>query len=221
MNYKEILDEFLSTCSGKVQNVFFKIYLIIESLDESEQLPAFIYICNNVFSIDSDYSKRVDKDYYTEEQASLAHRKISKKFIPLLDALIEESAKNTVDSTEFYSRVWSLIQSSIFKTKRERALAIFRVANHDLIPYRNVGMGLSMENEQFNNIMESLEDTVISDTEYILKLNYDQKTQRASLLVDKLLALKTNDEKVVYMSMIISALENNIKEKINEAIERI
>ncbi|MCH5352457.1 MAG: hypothetical protein J1E06_03220 [Acutalibacter sp.] len=221
MTYKKILDEFLSTCSGKVQNVFFKLYLIIESLDESEQLPAFIYICDKALSSKSDYSKRVDKEYYTEEQVDLADKKINKKFVPLLDSLIEECAKRAVEPIDFYSRIWSLIQSSIFRSKRERALAVFRVASHDLIPYRNVGIGLSMEEEQFQKIVDSLGDTILDDTQYILKLNYEQKTQRASLLVDKLLALESRDEQAVYMAIIMSALKKNIKGEIDEAIERI
>ena len=221
MNYKTILAEFFSTCDGIVRDVFFSVYSILESLDKTEQPAAFMYVCENALNSKSDYSNRIEKNYYTDMQVQKADEKINKKFMPALNALIEESARNSVSPLDFYAHVWDLIQSPILKTKRERALAVFRVVNHKLIPYRSVGIGLSMDDELFDNIVDDLENSVLADTEYILKLDYEQKTQRASLLLDKLLALKSVEEQVVYMSIIMNEVENNIRHEVKAALERI
>ena len=221
MQYEKILSDFLSTCDGLVRDVFFSIYSIIESLDETEQPAAVMYVCENALSTKSDYSKRIEKQYYTDEQVEKAEEKIDKKFSILLDSLIEESSKNAVKPIDFYKAVWKMIQSSVLKTKRERALALFKVVDHSLIPYRSVGMGLSMKQERYESIVDAITEPVLYDTAYILRLDYQQKTQRASLLVDKLLALNSKEEQTVYMSIVMHEIEKNIKKEVMAAIENL
>lgn len=221
MQYVKALSDFLSTCDGLVRDVFFSIYSIIESLDATEQPAAVMFLCENALTLKSDYSKRIEKGYYTDAQAENADKKINRKFKPILNQLIEKSSKNSVPSFEFYKSVWEIIQSSIFRTKRERALALFKVVDHDLIPYRSVGTGLSMEQEEYKLIVDELEQTVLDDTEYIMKLDYEQKTQRASLLVDKLLSLHNKEKQTVYMALLINGIESNVKEELKDMIENI
>ena len=66
-----------------------------------------------------------------------------------------------------------------------------------------------------------LEETILDETEYIIKLSYEQKTQRASLLLDKLLSLADKDEQTVYLSIIMNEVANDIKADYKAAIERI
>ena len=73
MNYKKMLDDFFSTCDGKVINVFFVAYNLIESLDETEQPPAVMYLCENAWRVDNDGSYKIDKDYYSSEQLKRAN----------------------------------------------------------------------------------------------------------------------------------------------------
>lgn len=195
--------------------------MLIESLDKEDQPAALMYLCENAYRTESDASNRIDKEFYTPEQLKKAERRIVEKYIPSLNELIETCTKNKVEPIVFYTKAWELINSSVFKSKRERALALFRMADHELIPYRGVGMGLTMENGEYQKIVESLEKNILEDTEYILKIDYDQKTQKASLLVDKLLSLHTKEEQVVYLSIIVNEIESNIKEDIKSILDRI
>lgn len=221
MHYESVLAKFLSTCDGLVRDVFFSLYTTIESFDEKDQPSAIMYLCENAFTIKSDSSNRIEKEFYTDKQVAVAEQKIIQKFDPALNSLIEESSKNSVSPAHFYKEVWALIQSSIFKTKRERALALFRLVDHSLIPYRCVGIGLTMDQETYESAVENLGESILKDTEYILRLGYEQKTQCASLLVDKLLSLENKEDQAVYMTIIINEIENNIKGSIKDAIERI
>jgi len=55
----------------------------------------------------------------------------------------------------------------------------------------------------------------------ILNLYYEQKTQRASLLVDKLLSLEDKQLQAVYMTMIINEVEENIKDQLKDYIDNM
>lgn len=221
MNYEKILYQYLSTCDGIIRNVFFNLYTIVETLEKKEQPAAVKYICENAFKIESDNSYRIDKEYYTKEQAQKAELKISQKFTPTLNSLITDCSQKQVPVIEFYEKAWLLIQSSVLKTKRERALALFRLVSHELIPYRSVGIGITMENEEYKSIVASLGNDLLNDMEYILRLDYEQRTQRASLLVDRLLSLNSKQSQAVYMAILLDAIEDKVKDEIKSTLQEI
>ena len=220
MNYQERLTTFLSTCAGKVLNVFFEIYTILDSLDPDEQSNALMFLCENVFVIDSDESKRIDKEYYTDVQVERAQKKINHKFRPWIDRKIMDCIEQKVCPELFYKQIWSSIQSKeFFATKRERALALFTLADNRLIPYRNVGIGISVSKDEYNEIYDKISEKHLPDTRYILEVPYDQKTQRASLIVDMLDSLDSIKERAVLLSVVMNQIERNVKNKVQEAIE--
>lgn len=221
MDYEKKLFAFFSTCNGKIMNVFYNAYSIINSLEASEQPFAVKYLCENIHSIKSDNTNSIQKEYYSEEQVRRAGEIIEEKFKPVLSAMIELYSKKNIEPIDFYSEAWQVIQSSMFRSKRERALALFALADHDLIPYRNVGIGLSMSNDDYHAIVESLENTVLQDAEYILKLDFEQKTQRASLLLDKLLSLESREAQTVYLAIIMNEVMSNYKEHLKSTLEKL
>lgn len=219
MDYLNALKDYLAVCSGKIMNVYYELYLIIERIDEKEQPAAIEFICENIDSIDSDNSYIITKDYYTDEQL----KRVSRKFVETdlhgqISSLAENAAKEKLPPKEFYTLLWSKIKKT-YKTKRERALILYELTKNELIPYRAVGTGLSMSNEEYRQILEDIGEDFLSETEYILNLNYEQKTQSASLLVDKLLMLNDRKKQSVYLSMIIKAVEQDVKEAIKEMLD--
>lgn len=222
MNYQEILIKYLSVCSGTVSDVFFELYGIIDSLEKAEQPFAVRFMCENIFKTDSDSSHKIKKSYYTMAQYKKAVETANKKFEPILEKIIENCIQDSIDEDSFYERVWKVIQeNSMLKTKRERAYALFKLANNPLVPYRNVGTGISMENDKFKETIDKFEDKFISDTRYILKIDYAQKTQRASLIADRILELTTEEERAVYLALVIEEVENKVKEKMKESIDTL
>lgn len=222
MNYKERLYNYFSTCSGKISDVFYEVYDIIISLEETEQPLAVRFTCENIFNVRSDLSHEIKKRYYTLEQYRKAVDASKNKFRPILDLIIQDCLEKAVDEDIFYVRVWMIIrENSIFRSKRERAYALFTLADHPLVPYRNVGVGISMENEDFKQIIDGFKDALVPETKYILKAPYDQKTQRSSLLVDRLQELDSVEKQTVYLAVILEELEDKIKNQMKEAIEQL
>lgn len=219
MDYLKEIKDYLSACSGKIMNVYYELYKIVEQMNENEQPAAIKFICEHIDSIDSDSSYEVTKDYYTDEQL----KRISQKFAETnlhgkISSLAEKSAKEKLPPAEFYTLLWSKMKQT-YKTKRERALLLYELTKNDLIPYKAVGTGLSMSNEEYRQILTDIGEELLGETEYILALDYEQKTQSASLLVDNLIKLNDRSKQSVYMSMIIKAVELKIKKNIREMLD--
>lgn len=219
MDYKLQIQKYLSTCSGKVISVFYEIYQIIKPLEKDVQPEAIMYFINIMTSIKSDQSHKITHEYYTAKQFNIVKNKFQKRKIEEL--IVDEaskSSKNNVEPIDFYRTIWDKL-SGICKNDREAAYALLKLVDSDLIPYRNVGTGISMSNEEYSSGVSQIRETVFDDTVYILNLHYDEKTQYASLLVDKLLSLENKELQAIYMALIIKIAEEKIKDNIKEYIE--
>ena len=219
MDYKRQLDAYLSTCAGGVLNVFYEIYQIIKSVEPDSQPEAVMYFVDTLDQSHSDESHEVTKDYYTEKQLNAAREKFRKKKIrTLITQEVNEASKNNVPPIGFYRNIWGKL-TSYCKNDREAAYVLFTLVDHRLIPYRGVGIGVSMSDEEYEACVQKIGDTVFWDTMYIFQLNYEQKTQYASLLVDKLLALEDRNLQTVYMSLILKMVEKNMRDRLKSSIE--
>ncbi len=223
MDYKNKLDLLINHASGKAIDVFYEFFLIISAQKKEDQGRALEYLCESVnrSGDDGEYDLPV-KRHYTEEQASRMMAKIEDEFVEEAEQLVLDSSKNSVPPEEMYQDLWTLISSNrICKNKHEKALAIFVLMNNDIVPYRAVGTGISMENEKFSSIVQEIGEDLIADAEMILKIQYEQKTQRASLLIERLNSLKNPEEQSVYLSIVLETLRKNIKKAIKEKIEEV
>lgn len=222
MDYKEYIKNLFSKGDGRIIDLFYEIYCYVLSLDESEQVKAIQYICENVKNFENDKTDKIIIRQHYEEKIIEKCWKNATKFKGIIKELAFDSSKNNVKVTDFYLLLWkNLISNKICKNKYEKALALFMTVSTDFIPYRAVGSGLSMENEQFQQLSNNLSEEIMKDVDMILQINYEQKTQRASLLVEKLCSCNTLEEKSVFISMLIDKLESNFKEKLQEYIDDI
>ena len=76
-----------------------------------------------------------------------------------------------------------------------------------------------MSNEEFKKILSLIGEDLVRETEYMLDLNYEQKTQLSSLLVDRIIKLDDRKKQSVYMAMLIQVIEQNIKSSLREILE--
>lgn len=219
MDYEQALRTYLSTCSGNVLDVFYEIYQIIKEVGPDEQPKAIMCFLELMMSTDSDASHRVTKKYYTDVQRDRIMKKFLKKGVQqMISEEASAMAQADAQPLEFYRSVWGKLRA-LCRSDRESAFALFLLADNDLVPYRPVGIGISMSDEKYMTIAKRLQETIFPDSQYILRLHYEQKTQTASLLVDQLLSLKDRASQAVYMTMLIDEIEENIKERLRKRIE--
>ena len=221
VNYSEMIDNYLKKCSGRAIDVFYELYQFVEPLDSSEQALAIKHICENAEEIDSDGSYTA-KNHFSELQLSKIDSKFRKKnLFEKINDLALSSAINAVNPIEFYSSVWALIVSLTTNSTRERALALFALSKCELVPYRSIGTGISMEDDEYRQLIGQIDSALIDNVEYIFKLHYPQKTQLSSLLLDWLLCIKDKRAQVVFLSIVINNLKRTTREKIMSAIDNV
>lgn len=223
MEFKRVIDPIMRRSDGRVVDVFFELFTLLSSLEKDIQVSAFQYICENIKDVDYTEDNRIAiKKYYTAEQIKKYIPRIKERFTNEMTAILYDASKNKLSSEEFYKKIWLLINSNkICKNKREKALATFFFVDSDLIPYRAVGQGISMTDDEYSSIIDSLDTDLVKDMGLIMQIEYKQKTNRASLLVEKLDSLNTLEEKAVFLSMILQKAEDNIKQEIRESIDNL
>ena len=67
--------------------------------------------------------------------------------------------------------------------------------------------------------MQQIGESIFEDTLYIFNMHYEQKTQYASLLMDKLLSLEDRNLQTVYMSLILKVVETNMRDRLKSSVE--
>ncbi len=223
MNYIKQITNYLETCEGKTIDVLFELYTILDSLECNDQINAFQFICENNRKIESDGSNVVKKKYFTEKQIDKSlDRLYSKKIIDVIHSLVIDSIKNDIDAKQFYKKLWQLIHSTkICKSKRDRVLALYFVIDSELIPYQNVGFGKIMDESTYRDITDHLDPNLIEEIEYIINLNYEQKTQISSLLLERLLSINDKDQRIVLLSIIIDVEKSKTKRMLQNYINKI
>lgn len=222
MNFKEKIEFLFCNGNGRIIDLFYELFILLSSLTLDEQYEAFQYICENAKSLTpNEETNIIIKKHYTDKKIEESLPKVKSKFAREAKKMIIESSKANIPSDIFYKKIWDLIISNkICKSKHEKALATFIFVDDDFIPYIPVGTGISMEDEQFSSIVESFDTNLLQQTEMILNMKYDQKTQQASLLVEKLQTLNY-EEQTVYLSCILRMVEDRIKEALKEKIDSI
>lgn len=213
------IDEYLShvRLQGKLDRinmVFWVYHRIIES-DVPEE--CFAHFLANADNIESDDTWTVDEHYNQEELNALKN-----EFGEFSDAIFEKLLKKNLDEDTFYKSLWKGITNNpLLDTEDSVVFSIYYTLIDARIPYFKLSDGMSMSNSQFAKISESIQRD-IDKARFILRTNrFEQKTSRASVLLD-LLDTKFGDERIVLMAHIISFANNrsSIAEGLLEALRQ-
>ena len=223
MKHIEKLKKYLEKCDGKVVDVLYEIYTIFEELDYNEQLQAFQFFCENRKIIKSDGTIKTQKTYFTDKQIETStNRSINIDINNKIKSIIDEALLNNYSPDQFYRNLWEYITTNkAFKTKRDKVIALFFVMENELIPYKNIGIGREMDDDTFDNIINHLADKTFEKIDYIFNMEFNQKTQTCSLLLETLLSLNKKDEQIVLLSVLLDKTAERVKEDLKNYIDRI
>lgn len=134
-------------------------------------------------------------------------RKYMLRYGKFVDTHVEELQKQNLPEKEFYSRLWEFIcESADLPNEKARIIALFNCAIIRQLPYfmLNRNGALSMEDEEYQKVCRQLGDTLLSKLEYILHSDFDQMSERASLVVQLLDGIEDYKQRCVFMSRIFA-----------------
>lgn len=121
------------------------------------------------------------------------------------------------DREKFYSEFWEFISTNImWASKEEKAFVLYYIAIDARSPYYNVGVGLKMSPDDYLQLQDEVFEE-IREFRFILALKFQQRTEEASLILNLINQLDTEEKKVVLLSRILAYY----KDRIDEIIERV
>ena len=194
---KDIMD-IIKTYAGEDIDLCFYILQVLKEKDNSA--AGLMDFFENIGLQKSNSSFILPKVIGNEELAKMDS--LYSKYINMfLKTLMEKAHLENWNKTKFYEYLWNSLNTDlILEDDRVRSFAMLRYAQSDLMPYIEVGKPLSMNDEEFSKILTE-NRSVVNKIKHIVALNYSQKTEVASLILNEVMSVKTEKERAVILAI--------------------
>lgn len=180
---KIYIDKVLLEGDGEPFDICDYLYQGLVQLDILDQPTAFQYICELFGTVESSENFGIVPSKYRSKEDILRSQ-----YGNLIDSLIELYIKQNVEESNFYFSLWNnIVSSGLFIQEEERIFALYYVLIDKRIPYFRLDPAslYSLSNERFQQIRNN-NIKAIQKIRFILKANFNQKTERASALLAEL-----------------------------------
>lgn len=208
--FKQQFDEYLRCLSGTGINIAGEAYKLICKAEKPEK--AFEY-----FLVHADEMEQ-EGEHFAQEIFTLSEMINYSKSDKLIDGLLDEVINRKLEAGEFYRTIWEKL-NILFEDEKKRIYAFFRIWMDGRIPYYNLEEGITMSNEEFQEKIAKQKDN-IKKAIFIMNMNYSQKTERSSLIIDILEKCDSDKDKAVVLSQAFSALERNVFNGLMEKLSK-
>ena len=204
-----------SMCSQIDVNFAVQILELILDQEESVQSELLQYVCELWATVKS--SKEIE---VPEKISKVQYEKLKSLYGEMVDAsLLSYTRKGLLegwDRKTFYSHLWQFICKNImWNDIEEKAFVLYYIAIDARTPYYNVGAGLKMSGDDYSSIQDEVFEA-IREFRFIIALDFKQRTEEASLILNIINRMETEEQKVVLISRIISYYKDKIDKIINQ-----
>lgn len=212
----------LFTYSGKEFDICSDIMSYIDEAPADIQEQLFIIVCRHFGESDSTKPKyTVSPSKVSPERQNELEKMYGETVDSLIEVCIKRSLHNQLDADRFYADVWnSIVCNSLFTTQEDRIFAAYYVLIDKRIPFFTISEGLTMKNEEFRRLISDCKDS-IQKIKFILALDFEQKTQEASNLLDVILNQDTYEKQAVLFARILAEVRKDGKELVSDLIKRL
>lgn len=198
------IDAILSEASDKTKNDRLNIcaciyQMLIAQPDDAPE--ALRYFFENSELIESANCKTANDGNISESTGKI----LKKQYAEIVDALFEQQLSKNLPISVFYQKIWEIISvSPCFDDENARIFALYYIWIDARVPYFQLGDGMSMSNKEF----QEHSDKMIKDIQkarFILRTTlFEQRTSRASVLLELIESQKSDKEKAVLLSHVLS-----------------
>lgn len=140
-------------------------------------------------------------------------KKLMEKYGKYVDQKIDELIDESLEETDFYTRLAEFIVSDdMLQDGMAGAIAIFDCAVDRRFPYHFVDVSnvLTMEQERYQEIVAGIGEEKLEQIESALTYSFNQKTEKASLVLSLIDAREDYEERVIMMSRVLSYFDCEI-----------
>ena len=198
MNKK--IEEILKTYEGDDTNLCYYVFNILkESETPGNDLKFFIEKVK-IQDLDSDSTYILEKIFSTNELQWLDST-YGKYINELLFMIVNKAHSSNWDIEKFYNVLWEKIDANIFfEDEKIKEFALFKITQNSLMPYVEIGTSLLMDNKEFSDIIKK-DKNIIIKIKHILSLNFTQKTEVASLILNEIQKVESFKEQSVILAI--------------------
>ena len=196
----EKIEMLLSTYAGDDTDL---CYYILDILNQSENPGSSLeYFMEKVRTRSSDETYSLEKKFSINELQQLDS--IYSKYVDeLLVAIVNKAHLSKWNIGKFYDTLWEKISTDIlFENEKTKSFVLFKMAQNPVMPYVEIDSPLSMSDEKFSEILEKNKDLIIK-IRHILSLNFTQKTEVASLILNEIQKNKSFEEQSVILAIVL------------------
>lgn len=140
-------------------------------------------------------------------------RSLMKRYGSYVDQKIEELIEGNLEEHKFYEKLAEFIVSdNMLQDGTAGAIAIFDCVIDKRFPYHRVDVSkaLTMDQERYLEIIKTIGDNKLDQIDSALNYDFDQKTERASVVLSLIEARDSYEERVVMMSRVLTHFEREI-----------
>lgn len=149
-------------------------------------------------------------------------RGLMERYGNYVDQKIEELIEDNLEEHEFYEKLATFIVSdSMLQDGTAGAIAIFDCVIDKRFPYHRVDVSkaLTMDHERYLEIIKTIGDDKLEQLDSALNYDFNQKTERASVVLSLIGARENYEERVVMMSRVLAHFEREIMKMQMKGIE--
>lgn len=203
----EKLQFIISHAKADVNLCAIAYHIIKESVPEDRAtiLKEFItgFICTP-----TDGSMKLPTVITKTEESSLMER-----YGSYVNQKIEELIEENLETHEFYEKLADFIVfDNVLQDGAAGAIAILDCVIDKRFPYHKVDVSkaLTMDQENYLEIIKTIGDDELNQIDSALNYGFEQKTERASVVLSLIEARDSYEERVVMMSRVLNHFEREI-----------
>lgn len=201
---KKFIDKclaYLECVKGEKYDITAEIFRMIK--EEKEPDSALQYFLMNANGIESSEEKEAEI-FFTVTEIN----EYEKKFGKLVEGIIDKLISQKLEEDEFYSQIWNRIErpDSEFETEKEKVFALYKIWMNRKVPYFKLSDGMKMQNEKYKNIATE-KMMQVKKASFIVNSEFEQRTEKSSLLLDLIEQCESEEEKVVMLALILTMSE--------------
>lgn len=205
MKIEEIILNLINTYDCEDIDLCYYIFDSLKMLDVQEAAIGLRVFCENISYGKSNKTLKLEK-HVSKEETEQCYDTYEEYIDGMLKIFVKESHIRGETVSVFYEKLWDMmINNFAFDGDKVYSFVLFKFIENPLLPYFNLSNPMQMDNDRFSAIIQNQKMSILK-IKHILEINFSQKTEYSSLILEELLKIKNFEQQTVFLAVILDAL---------------
>ena len=207
---KRIINNLFRTCScNDINFVWDLLETIIQCQEPNAEHKLFQLICEAWEKVNSSKESpikvKIDDSEY-DHLKSIYGQTVNS----ILELQLNLGISRGWSSEDFYLNLWkSIKENELFANFKTQVFALYFILVDNKIPYHNIEKGQKMSETEYQQTCNELYDQIMK-FKFINNLDFMQRSEKAASILNLINNMKTEKEKIVFLSRIIAYYEDEL-----------